>query len=557
MKMRIESQTSKVSNANSKVQEIFSPHGSLAVILTTFAVVLAMVGLSSCAGYTSSANSASSEHATDPGLSASTNSVNFGSVLLNSTASQSVTLTNSGTAAISIGAPSIAGTGFTMASVAAQTISPGQTVSLQVTFKPASAATYTGNLSVEDKTSNSSLDIGLSGTGTSTQAQIAISPTSVNFSGVNVGSTSTQSVTLTNTGNATLNISSASASGPYTTNLATPATVNAGAQKTFTVTFTPTAEGSAAGGLSITSNASASATTVGLSGTGMQAEGSASPTTVGFGSVAVGTTDSVPITVKNNGNMTLGFSSIAVTGTGMSVTGISTSSTIAAGGSLTFNADFAPKASGSAIGSITMATNGSPAQLAISLTGTGAAATTLLSANPTSLPFGNVNDDASKVLTTSLTNSGNSNVTISGITVSGAGFTTSGVSNGTTLTPGQSTTLSVTFAPTSPGAVNGASISIASNSTTSPLAITLSGTGTHAVVLQWNVDSGATSYEVYRGTVSGGEGTTPLNESAISGTSYTDTNVTSGTTYFYTVKAVNSAGTSSASNEASAAIPTP
>lgn len=557
MKTRTGAQTSKVSIANTRVRPTTHPHGSLVIILATFAVVLAMVGLSSCTAYTSSANSTKTEDATSPGLSTSTSSVDFGKVLLNSTASQAVTLTNSGTAAISIDAPTIAGSGFTMASTAAQTIDPAQTVSFQVTFKPGTASTFTGTVMVADKTSKSHLHINLSGTGTSTQAQIAFSPGSVNFSGVNVGSTGTQSVTLTNTGNAALNISSAKVSGPYATNLPTPVTVNAGAQKTFTVTFTPTAEGNAAGGLSISSNASLSTTTVGLSGTGMEAEGAANPTSVSFGSVAVGTADSVPVTVKNNGNMTLGFSNIGVTGTGMSVTGISTSTQIAAGASLTFNARFAPTGSGGANGAITMATNGSPADLSISLTGTGAATTTVLSANPTSLPFGSVTDDGSRILTTSLTNNGNSNVTISAITVSGAGFTTSGVPNGTTLTPGQSTTLSVTFAPTSPGAVNGARVSIASNSTTSPMAITLTGTGTHAVVLQWNADSGATGYEVFRGTVSGSEGSSPLNASPISATSYTDTNVASGATYFYTVKAVNSSGSSSASNETAAAVPTP
>jgi hypothetical protein len=65
------------------------------------------------------------------------------------------------------------------------------------------------------------------------------------------------------------------------------------------------------------------------------------------------------------------------------------------------------------------------------------------------------------------------------------------------------------------------------------------------------------TYNVFRGTAPGGEGTTPLNSSPISGTSYMDTNVVSGQTYFYVVTAVNSAGSSGDSNEATAPIPTP
>jgi len=63
------------------------------------------------------------------------------------------------------------------------------------------------------------------------------------------------------------------------------------------------------------------------------------------------------------------------------------------------------------------------------------------------------------------------------------------------------------------------------------------------------------TYNVFRGTSKGGEGTTPINSTAISGVAYTDTNVTSGQSYFYTVEAVNSGGSSTASNEAQANIP--
>jgi fibronectin type 3 domain-containing protein len=70
--------------------------------------------------------------------------------------------------------------------------------------------------------------------------------------------------------------------------------------------------------------------------------------------------------------------------------------------------------------------------------------------------------------------------------------------------------------------------------------------------LSWNASSGATSYNVYRGTSAGGESGTAI-ATGISGTTYTNTGLTDGTTYYYTVKAVNGVGTSGASNEASGA----
>ena len=82
--------------------------------------------------------------------------------------------------------------------------------------------------------------------------------------------------------------------------------------------------------------------------------------------------------------------------------------------------------------------------------------------------------------------------------------------------------------------------------------------GNSTVSLSWTGSSGATSYNVYRGTSSGGESGTPI-ASGLTGTSYTDSSVTNGSTYFYKVAAVNAAGTSGQSNEASAtpALPVP
>ncbi len=68
--------------------------------------------------------------------------------------------------------------------------------------------------------------------------------------------------------------------------------------------------------------------------------------------------------------------------------------------------------------------------------------------------------------------------------------------------------------------------------------------------LSWTASSGATSYNVYRGTASGAEGTTPIAK-GITTTSFTNTGLTKGQTYFYKVAAVNAGGTSALSNEAS------
>jgi beta-galactosidase len=73
--------------------------------------------------------------------------------------------------------------------------------------------------------------------------------------------------------------------------------------------------------------------------------------------------------------------------------------------------------------------------------------------------------------------------------------------------------------------------------------------GNGKVTLSWTGVSGATSYNIYRGTSSGGEA---LLLGGVSATTYSDTSVANGTTYYYKVSAVNANGESGYSNEASA-----
>lgn len=73
--------------------------------------------------------------------------------------------------------------------------------------------------------------------------------------------------------------------------------------------------------------------------------------------------------------------------------------------------------------------------------------------------------------------------------------------------------------------------------------------GNAQVALGWSGSTGATSYNVKRSTTSGGPYSTV---GTSSGTTFTNTGLTNGTTYYYVVTAVNSAGESGNSNQASA-----
>ena len=98
-----------------------------------------------------------------------------------------------------------------------------------------------------------------------------------------------------------------------------------------------------------------------------------------------------------------------------------------------------------------------------------------------------------------------------------------------------------------------------SATTTTPLPVAPTGVsataGNQQIVVSWSSVTGAAGYRVKRATTSGGPYTavaTPLV------TSFTDTNVTDGTTYFYVVSAINSSGEGADSTQVSAApLPPP
>ncbi|MGO8671226.1 MAG: fibronectin type III domain-containing protein, partial [Capsulimonadaceae bacterium] len=74
--------------------------------------------------------------------------------------------------------------------------------------------------------------------------------------------------------------------------------------------------------------------------------------------------------------------------------------------------------------------------------------------------------------------------------------------------------------------------------------------GIGQVTLTWTESSSATSYSVFRGLSSGGESATPIAADQTTG-SYANTGLATGTRYYYTVAAINSAGTLAVSGEAS------
>jgi len=182
-----------------------------------------------------------------------------------------------------------------------------------------------------------------------------------------------------------------------------------------------------------------------------------------------------------------------------------------------------------------------------------------LTSNLPSLSFNSVNVGSNSSLSVILTNGGTANISITGVSVTGAGYTPSGVSTGLIIAGGATATLTIKFAPAAAGLVNG-SVTVTSNATDPSLTIGLSATGvqptSHSVALSWTASTSSVSgYDVLRAAVSGGP-YTQVNTSLITTTQFTDSTVVSGQTYYYVVVAVNSSNQQSTdSNQVSATVP--
>jgi hypothetical protein len=189
--------------------------------------------------------------------------------------------------------------------------------------------------------------------------------------------------------------------------------------------------------------------------------------------------------------------------------------------------------------------------------GGGGGSASHLSASAKSVSFGTVNVGSANSQTITVTNQDATNVNVSA-TASGAGFSVSGASN-TALAPDQSVDLYVNFNPTAKGSVSG-TLSVTSTASPTPLKITLSGKGgngaQHSVVLNWNPSSSSVvGYFIYR-SEGGSSSYAKINNSANPSTSYTDTGVTAGATYYYAVTSVNSNNVESGySNQVSVTVP--
>ncbi len=402
-------------------------------------------------------------------------SLAFGTVAVgSSSAAQTVTLRNSGTAALSVTTITVSNAAFVIASggscAAGGSVAAGSSCAINLQFRPTAAAAASGTLTITHNASPTTSTVSLSGTG-SGAAAAAVSPAALNFGTVATGNRSAvQTATVQNSGSAPLTLSTISVSNAQFRitggSCAAGATVTAGGGScTVLVDFGPTATGAASATLNIAHNAAGSPLMVALSGTGAVPTAPVaqlSPATLSWSQVINTASTAQTATLSNTGSAPLLIGTLTLSGSAAADYTLDPASTCTAGGSVaagaacTLGIRFQPSATGSRAASLVISHNAAGSASTLSLNGTGTAqpvgqlAVNRLSLSYPAQPFGT----RSAAQTVTVSNSGSASLTIASLafagshasdfaTVAGANPCTSGRS----LAAGASCTADIVFTP--------------------------------------------------------------------------------------------------------------
>jgi len=419
----------------------------------------------------------------------------FGNQTVNTTsATQTLTLSNPGGAALNISSIAIAGanpTDFAQTNNCGASLAAGANCAIQVSFTPASVASFGATVAVTDNATGSPQSVALTGTGTAVPVPVvSLAPTSLTFTATTGTTSPAQTATLTNSGNAALNISSIAIGGANPAGFSQtnncPASLAAGASCNISITFAPASVASYNAALVVSDNASGSPHTVALGGTGTAAPAPVAvltPASLSLGSIAVGGSSPVQTaTLKNTGNATLNITGITLAGanpTDFALTNTCGTS-LAAGANCAISITFTPASAATFSATLQVADNSTGSPQTAALTGTGtvppAPVATLA---PTSVAFSSETTGTTSAPTTvTLTNSGNAALSITSIAIGGTNPTDFAQTNtcGASLAAGTSCAFSVTFTPASAASFS-ATLQVADSATGSPQTVALSGSG--------------------------------------------------------------------------------
>ena len=265
------------------------------------------------------------------------------------------------------------------------------------------------------------------------------------------------------------------------------------------------------------------------------------PSAVSFVDVPVGDTYTQTITITNANEGVLQIKKITASRADLQITGIILPVVVAHGTSQSFTVSYRAKTEGRTEGEVSILTNSGDLPVVIPVKARSAAGQKELTASEAAVDFEDVAVGSAGKKELVLTNSGNRDLRVSGITASGANFSVSGTT-AVNLSPGQNVSVDVNFAPKSVGRQAG-SLTVASAEGGSLLTIPLRASGAassqSAIKLNWEESPvSVAGYVIYRSAEPSGPFTRVSSEAVPSG-EYTDTGLAAGHTYYYVVTSLD------------------
>jgi hypothetical protein len=308
-----------------------------------------------------------------PELKLSKSSVAFGDVTVRTAATETVTLTSSGTAALIIHAGAVAGAGFSATGMSYPvTLEPGKTASLTVRFDPTATEAVAGAVRLTTNTSGRTEEIALSGTGKAA-ALSAVTCSKVAITGAAADECTVKLTGPAETGGLAVSLKSSSAA------VVVPESVKVAAGTTsaeFTAKASAVTEAETA---TLTAQAGRVSESYALRLGAAVPELKLATTSVSFGDVAVKTAATKTVTITSSGTAPVTISAGSVTGTGFSTKGMSFPVTLQPGQTANLTVQFEPPTKGATTGAVALTTNATSERAAISLSGTGEVVSGLLS----------------------------------------------------------------------------------------------------------------------------------------------------------------------------------
>ncbi len=246
-----------------------------------------------------------------------------------------------------------------------------------MTFTPqpsASPAASSTRISALEITSDASTALEfISLLGTATPSPLTVSPITLDFGSVQLGATSTLPLQITNTATTPTTFNSITATGDYTVTGTCPASGNTlapAATCTEQITFTPTQTGTRTGTIAIATSLSTLPINAPLTGIGVQSHLDIAPSALSFGSIAIGASANLTLTLTNTGTAPVNNLALTITGD-YAVTAPCSTATLTPGSSCPITVTFSPTTLGSLTGTLTIASSDANSPALVPLTGNG------------------------------------------------------------------------------------------------------------------------------------------------------------------------------------------